>query len=277
MPSQKPCIFCGSRAGLSKEHFWPAWLGPYLEDPLLGRHVSVVEVSQGKLSPEIRRKAERQGSVFTKKIRAVCSTCNNGWMSRLEIQVKPTLLGLIEGKFLELAPEQTDALARWVTAKVIVGEHATEDVALTPVDDRQLLACSGKVPEYFRIFLGRHQLRFAGAYKRHSATLSRTLAGPVPPLSSDLTRNTQTTTFLVGQLVFYVHACRAADFDPGVLDPTYGMVRLLPPSTMPADLGTHPPLTAAAVSTLSQSLQILIGSPQVRYAGPVSARSPSAA
>src|ERR1035437_6614904 len=85
------CIFCGRR-NLSKEHFWPEWASALLPRYPDNRHVehlfTVTEKTKLVRPPEVR---SRQGHSWTKRLRAVCSECNNGWMSVLENVAKPIL------------------------------------------------------------------------------------------------------------------------------------------------------------------------------------------
>src|SRR3989337_3115102 len=116
---QKQCIFCDQPAN-SKEHFWPEWMHsllPQLPDPTHGREVHDYNPHTGVKKRGVRG---RPGAVHTIKIRAVCETCNNGWMNCLEQDVRPFLTPLIEATPVALDYEQMAVIARWIALKCIV-------------------------------------------------------------------------------------------------------------------------------------------------------------
>ena len=72
-------------------------LGPRFFSPShpINQHVEHSVTMAGKTRvgpPKIRN---TPGNAWTKKIRVVCGTCNNGWMSRLETAAAPLLTPLI--------------------------------------------------------------------------------------------------------------------------------------------------------------------------------------
>ena len=263
MKKQRTCIFCGRKGGISKEHFWPDWLGLYLPKRDGDRHISEIHAAEGKAPKQLQNRTERQGSVITKKIRVVCRECNNGWMSALEEKVKPILIGLLKEHVGKLDKEQISDLSLWVTVKTIVGEHAEGDIVLTPSTDRHQVYKEGVIPDYFRIFAGIHSSDTNAGYVRHSTTISRTMDGPKPPLSPEVQRNIQSVSFLVGPLVLHVIAARVADFS---IDETFSfrdLVRLWPPSLEQIDLFSLRPLDDTGLSTIASQLDRLISLPNV--------------
>lgn len=271
MNQSRSCIFCGALTGLSKEHFWPEWLAPHLPPAVPNSHISELHSAEGKQRRSLERRSERPGGVHTKKIRAVCSTCNNGWMSALESKAKPVILSLINRSGVVVTESAAKDLALWITVKAIVGEHATSKAALTTEADRALVFKLQQVPSYFRIFVAYHDLDAKVAYFRHSTTVSRSPRGPTPPLPVGISRNIQTVTFLVGSLCIYVTAARVSDFDQSELDPTVPMHRLWPrPVAGTIDSGEVKSLTREQVAVLGGALDRLIAHPRVVYAGNVS-------
>ena len=112
----KPCIFCGQLGG-NEEHIVSRWI---LRD--LGMYSLKSKMGFGNQIPsgemEEISQPQRLGSFVTDSI---CATCNNGWMSRLESQVKPLLSpllaetwpindrALLSGLFL-----QSHIISRWL-------------------------------------------------------------------------------------------------------------------------------------------------------------------
>lgn len=268
MKKPKKCIFCGERGNISKEHFWSEWLAPYIAVDATG-NISEFHATEGKQPQTLQRKTERPGGVVTKKIRAVCQRCNNGWMSALESSVKPTVLAVLEGRRTNLTESEVSAVALWAVVKTIVGEHASQGIALTPSSDRFLVHVNKTPPSYFRVFLGLHIDPSQAAYVRHSTTISLTKTGPEPPLADDVQRNIQLVCFLVGRLAICVTAARVSGFNAATIDPPANMLRLWPSPAPNLDLGMVAALDREGLSTAASGLDRLIASSFVLYGGPV--------
>ena len=92
------CIFCDNNSG-SREHFWPKWIheryafGP-IKMEAKGKEVIVIP------NPEL-------------KVKTVCRTCNNGWMSDLEAESIPVIGEMVDGKPIDLSEEQQKLVATW--------------------------------------------------------------------------------------------------------------------------------------------------------------------
>lgn len=269
MKKPKTCIFCGEQGSISKEHFWPEWLAPHIRAGEAGSNVSEFHAAEGKNPPSLQRRSERPGDVVTKKIRAVCERCNNGWMSEVESNVKPTILALLEGSRTNLTNEEVSTLSFWMAVKTIVGEHASHGALLTPSADRYLVYKDRTVPNYFRIFLGTHTDASQAAYVRHSTTISLNMTGPDPPLPSDIQRNIQVVCLLVGKLAVCVTAARVRSFNIGVIDPPSNMLRLWPSPASNLDLGALAPMDREGLAAAASGLDRLVASPNVRYGGPL--------
>jgi hypothetical protein len=268
MKHSNPCIFCGEKRGLSKEHFWPLWLASFLPSQQENGNISEFYSSEFKQPARLQRRSERQGAVNTKKVRVVCAPCNNEWMSDLENKTKPIILGLLSRSCTKLDNDAAAHVALWVAVKSIVSEHMNKSTALTTVRDRELLYKDREIPNYFRIFIGYHSSSTHAALQRHSTTVSRTFAGPSPSLGPGINRNIQTTTFLVGSLCIYVPAARVNDFDISILDPPHNMAMLWPRPSTEIDLSAFPTLDLLNITRVSKTLDRLIANPRVVYGGP---------
>lgn len=269
MKKQRTCIFCRKKGDISKEHFWPEWLGQYLPKSSNDRNISELHAAEGKFSKRLQNRTERQGNVITKKIRVVCRECNNGWMSALEEKVKPIIVSLLQDHSYKLNKEKINNLALWVAVKAIVGEHAAGRMALTPSDDRYLVYKDHTIPEYFRIFVGIHSSETKAAYIRHSTTVSRKKDGPDPPLPPDVRRNIQTVNFLVGPLLLHVIAARVTRLNIDEVFSSSVLVRIWPPSLEEIDLFLLKRIDDVGLSIIAGQLDKLISSPTVRYGGPL--------
>lgn len=81
--AQGKCIFC-SKAGLTKEHLWPVWATPLLENSRAEKHTEQLFTTQNTVPIIPPRTKTKPGHLRTKKLRVVCGCCNSGWMSALE-------------------------------------------------------------------------------------------------------------------------------------------------------------------------------------------------
>jgi hypothetical protein len=70
----------------------------------------------------------------------ICQLCNNGWMSRLENDTKPIMIGLMDRtvKLNALDAEQCRVLARWAGKTAIIESYAIE--AEKPISSKDLRA-----------------------------------------------------------------------------------------------------------------------------------------
>lgn len=95
-PSRR-CIFCGIRAANSKEHFWSSWMTKTIQFPRTASHRIAHRVEHPPTGMVHRDVRQTNGSLNSRKIRAVCTMCNNGWMNRLEAEARrllePMMLG----------------------------------------------------------------------------------------------------------------------------------------------------------------------------------------
>jgi hypothetical protein len=263
----KKCIFCQGY-GMSKEHFWPDWLNLYFNKTNNDKHVSALYSSEGKCPSILLRKNKRPGNLITKKLRVVCETCNNGWMSQLEEKVKSTLLGIIENKSVTLTEQDLLILSRWIVMKVIVAEQSEEGTQVTPEVDRKIFYENEKIPDYFRVYIARQKTTHESAYLRHSVTLASSPDGPSPSLNG-MRRNTQTVGFLIGSLFVYVTAARVDNFNlEGKLNLKH--LRCIYPNQGGEVIwNTVKELEQPEMSAIVWALDDLISSSSVKYGGPL--------
>jgi hypothetical protein len=97
---RKLCLFCENYAN-SKEDTFPQWLLN-----VIGRKEDMVRTING-----LSTKTQKGSAVL--RIRTVCETYNNGWMSHLEGDVIPVLRPLLLDLSVPLSSEQQQLLAVW--------------------------------------------------------------------------------------------------------------------------------------------------------------------
>ncbi|MDB5847462.1 MAG: hypothetical protein JWP29_1214 [Rhodoferax sp.] len=132
------CIFCGE-GQLTKEHIYAAWMKPYLtESKRTVHHVTT------SVHPALQHLADHRNEVGkmhlkgdhrSRALRAVCRSCNNGWMSVLQSSAKSVLLPFIQGTYHSPTREEQKAAAAWVTMFAMVFEQA--DLFTRAIDQKQ--------------------------------------------------------------------------------------------------------------------------------------------
>ncbi|QPB82917.1 hypothetical protein CWC22_007915 [Pseudoalteromonas rubra] len=202
--SQRFCIFCG-QSGLTKEHFWPSWLGKQVGKNEAAKYIEGAVQATPKLDDAEESINTRSGDVSTKKFRVVCATCNNGWMSALEEKVKPILQNACTPCDMKLDKLQLQQFSKWITMKTMLAEYTKLGTNSIPKEDLQRFFEKQTIPEYFKIYVAKHDTSKMFAYSRTSVRL-----GTVAKATSHMGKtenNTQSTSFLLGQLFIYVFSC----------------------------------------------------------------------
>lgn len=69
----------------------------------------------------------------------VCKACNTGWMSRLQIAVKPFIAPMIRGEPTTLDAGSCGTVAAWAAMSTMVAEHSGPDTLSIPQSDRTAL------------------------------------------------------------------------------------------------------------------------------------------
>lgn len=111
-----PCFFCARDAKLTREHVIPRWLrGPLADTPRWEKDMWYRTEFSMDSSPALQQRRTDQ------ILRRVCGSCNSGWMSDLEVEVRPLLEPLIAGEVLVVSGSDQELLRRWAlkTAAVL--------------------------------------------------------------------------------------------------------------------------------------------------------------
>ncbi len=199
--NQGRCIFCNS-LGLTKEHLWADWLRVYLPRTML-RHTTQSTLVDPHMEDQVSIE-RRPGDFYSRRIRCVCVTCNNGWMSRLQTSARPFLIPFLTGQPTTVHKRGRRILSAWIAMMVIVGEYATREFIAVPASDRDYLHREQVPPSHWRIWIGAHACEQFPLYSHNVLSLAKEKAEGAP---DDFLPepNTQTTTICVGDyLVIYV-------------------------------------------------------------------------
>lgn len=263
----KKCIFCGV-SEVTKEHFYSDWMKGQL--PLEGGYRSVGMHNHPVAGINVFRDASRPDRITSLKFRVVCGACNNGWMSEAEERAKGSLTALIAGEPISLDEADQESLARWITMKCIVLEHANRGEAVTPESDRFDFAKSGKIPDYFRLYLISHRSsQLVGALRR---TMAGCLPGTTnfePPLGQ-LKKNIQRIEIFLGKTFVYVNAARIDGFDleDRIHIPLiHEKLRIWPPQSVVFELPTADLASPQTLVKLSETWERFFNHPKVLWGG----------
>lgn len=168
------CYFCGLPGCITKEHVWPQWLndGVDVERTRSARTLGFGRTAHDAFTEFPTLNVTKQGSVFTSKVREVCRTCNNEWMSRLETAAKPLLRRLWAPSYplgrTSLSPDEATAVATWATKTAWMHERASNPDPTPTPEMRSYLKDSQMPPQFTRVWVGRYvgQMNFGARFAR---------------------------------------------------------------------------------------------------------------
>jgi hypothetical protein len=208
------CIFCGGGAvpgnPMAGEHLWSDWM----DKAGLLRRVSREYIQSGEnfrryTSERTVVRRSREGSPHYSKIKAVCKSCNSGWMGAIEEAAKPILTPLIKGQRIVLTRQMRLKLIQWIVLKLLVAEHSQqagyEAAPIYNQADRDAFMSHRKTPDFLRVYLGRHKsITWGTGYHRRASGLGFDTPSLPPPKNSTAVRNVQATTWGIGSLLIYI-------------------------------------------------------------------------
>ncbi len=119
MPICSWCDLKKSRKEMSREHIWPNWMNSVFPVPLAPYDVTVRQQLEGEALTVATKRAVK----INERVPTVCATCNNGWMSAIENEVKPLMTPLLLAHpGASLDPAQALLVACWAAKTVAVLE-----------------------------------------------------------------------------------------------------------------------------------------------------------
>jgi hypothetical protein len=153
----KECVFCGAQGKLTEEHAFADWLEPYVPLCGVGSHTTSHAVNKLPVtSPSDRIETWKKGLLHKrKKLKIVCKRCNNEWMSRLQTQVKPILLPMIQGHWPEtMSAWDRRGLAAWATMFTMVAEFSDPNTQTIDFTARERLRLTIEPPDGWYVWVG---------------------------------------------------------------------------------------------------------------------------
>ena len=119
------CIFCDRPSG-SAEFAWPEWVCRFLIER---QEVHRLEQTASDSDLAILDRMEREVDTAVTR---VCETCREGWVRRLDDDVKPFLKPMLAGEPTRLPPAHQWLLARWAAKTAVVLECSLDTPVRTP-------------------------------------------------------------------------------------------------------------------------------------------------
>jgi hypothetical protein len=148
------CLWCATELGeeRTKEHVFPRWL--LREFNLAAELVAPTHVSES-LDPVSRRQHRLAALVEGR----VCAACNGGWMSALEVAVRPILSPLMRGSraLVSLNHEERRVLARWAVKTAYNLNWSANYPRKVPLDHLRELRSSDDLPAQVVVLAASHE------------------------------------------------------------------------------------------------------------------------
>lgn len=144
----RTCAFCGqilTGKTKSKEHVWPKWLQKRLDVEKL-----LFEGIHSGIPWGVRTISSRTQSTNSIVLGGVCVTCNNGWMSELEVKVAPIFEKLWEvgkEKYIIIDSQSCQILAQWAFKTSLTVNLASNYRRIVPQKHFSDFYESRKLPE----------------------------------------------------------------------------------------------------------------------------------
>lgn len=126
--SKRRCLFCDKEEKLTREHIYPSWLFDFisLKETTFKPGIHGFEVSKSNLHADKPIEGNfSDGRVINYddfKYKIICESCNSGWMSTLEQDVRTIIKDYIsdENVVLNISHSQAYLLSQWAIKTILV-------------------------------------------------------------------------------------------------------------------------------------------------------------
>ena len=140
------CMFCLNKASTC-EDAWPLWLMKHF--PTSSTAHMNAEIGGWKLDSWSPAKPSL-------RVKRLCPSCNNGWMSRLESETKPVLESILDDQLKDLDTSAQLTLARWAVKTAMVLEATDSNRCwFYSEDDRQLMRKALDLPQRTSVWIAK--------------------------------------------------------------------------------------------------------------------------
>jgi hypothetical protein len=144
----RTCIFCGATGAsvkITREHTFSNWINQVLTRDVIGPDISCERsIMRGPQAGTVNTWPAAEAASHT--LRAVCETCNNGWMNDQEIAVRPLIEPMVKGYNATLTAAQQITVATWATMKTAVFEYVWTDDPVLLGGDRDVIRTQNRPP-----------------------------------------------------------------------------------------------------------------------------------
>jgi hypothetical protein len=149
------CVFCGASGAnvkITREHTFSDWINQVLTPDVVGPDITYERsIMHGPQAGTVN--AWPAAEITGHTLRAVCKSCNNGWMSQLEAQARPLIEPMIKGYNASLTTEQQITIATWAAMKAAVFEYVWTDIPVLTAADREVIMTQNRPPASVQVRL----------------------------------------------------------------------------------------------------------------------------
>jgi hypothetical protein len=195
---------------MTREHIWGDWLKAFVRRDMNKHHFHAQRINRPGAAPTSITSL-KAGDPLNSKVRVVCRSCNNTWLSQLQEQAKPFLVPLIRGDRTALGRNGQERVAAWCAMATMTAEYIDPDPYSIAVSqsEREWLMNNRTAPQGWRIWIGNYQrYKWIPRWVHFTFPMLDAKDMPKPEDVEPPFPNTQITTFTVGQL--YVHTMSSA-------------------------------------------------------------------
>ena len=194
---------------MSKEHLWAKWMRDYLPRGPNTQQIGVRNFETGARHTQ-PGPLDVKGDARSQKLKVVCETCNNNWMSQLQALAKPVLLPLIKGESQIIRGNEREILAIWATMFALVYETTAVDYPISPNVERADFKRTKCPLPYWAYWCGAFDGLSSPAY--HIGVFAQENVGPVVGVenATDAPR-VHLTLFGAGKICFAVFGANSHD------------------------------------------------------------------
>lgn len=208
------CAFCSNPPN-SHEHLSPKWLKPWVEEwQNYNYNYGVMNsVDQYGNSHILKRQKRFTGDALSRRVRVVCKSCNEGWMSTSQEKAKPHLVPYLNGEWPAITMEAAKTINLWAAMTVMVDEFRDIHTMAITQKAREDFAQNQTLPPGWRLWVGRHKGLLWKRARVHFGLPSKTRRLYVKePTQVEPTFRRQTTFFVIGELIIYAYSDSLDEF-----------------------------------------------------------------
>jgi hypothetical protein len=199
--SHRQCIFCSGATALSREHIWPEWLEPHISRTM-SSHSFSSSIVYPTHSDTVHRR-EIPGDPHNTVLKFVCEKCNNEWMSRIQNNAKGILLPMLQGNSANIKRKDKVTIATWNTMTLMVAAFLSKNKSSISEMERHWFYINQRPPANWNIWAGNfNRVEWVGYWAHNVFEFADKENGSERNLNN-ITPNTQTTSYVVGQLYLY--------------------------------------------------------------------------